>query len=279
MMRNALAALGLIGLTSLAACSKDKAEDKPLEATQNEATGANNTAALPAAAANRPSQPGEAAFVTGVAAVRRANSEDKQIDDPAKPGKKLSNYITTLHRGEQVSVLKVEGDWASVRSSDEKEGWIKKDSLLPSEGVTMATTLDETKTFDRPDLLALNSKRKVNAGALVYAMRTKDQFSEVNLGGTSTAWVLTSALVSDQREVDAAKLLNKARYLTEHKDASANDLMELAKKEYGDTKLMQAVAAAQAAPAAPTEGAPTAPTPPPAPTEPAPAPATPNQPG
>ena len=259
MMRTALATLGLIGLATFAGCSKDKASDKPLETTQNETSNVNNAAPLPAVANNRPTQTGEAAFVVSVTAVRRANNEEKQIDDPAKPGKKVNNYITTLHRGEQVSVLKVDGDWAQVRSSDEKEGWLKKDSLLPSEGITMATTLEETKTFDRPDLLALNAKRKVSTGALVYSMRAKDQFSEVNLGGTSTAWVLTSALVSDPREVDAAKILNKARYLSDRKDASASDLMELAKKEYGDTKLMQAVASA---PEAPSEGAPTPSTPP-----------------
>jgi SH3-like domain-containing protein len=253
-MKRIAYALGFVGLT-LAACSKDKRDDKPLETTAapdpTSAPGANTLAPV----TPRPSQAGEQAFVTSVAPVRRANSDDKQVDDPKKPGKKLSNYITTLHRGEQVQVLTVEGDWAQVRSSDEKEGWVKKDTLLPSEGVVMATTLEETKTFDRPDLLALNAKRKVAAGALVYAQRTKDQFSEINLGGTNSAWVLSSGLVKDQREVDAAKLLNKARWLTEHKDASAADLMDLAKKEYGDTKVMQMQAAgettAAATPAAP----------------------------
>jgi SH3-like domain-containing protein len=259
------AALGL-GL-AVVGCNKDKdAKDTPtIEATPAPDTAASAANTLAPSEA-RPSQAGEQAFVTGVTAVRRANSDDKQVDDPKKPGKKLSNYITTLHRGEQVQVLSVEGDWAQVRSSDEKEGWTKKDALLPSQGVTMATTLDETKTFDRPDLLALNAKRKVAAGALVYAMRAKDQFSEVNLGGSSTAWVLTSALVSEQREVDAAKLLNKARWLTDHKDASAADLMDLAKKEYGDTKVMQAHLAAQAAPPeTPAPAPPPAPAPAPSP--------------
>lgn len=257
-----VAALGL-GLT-VVGCNKDKKDDAVLEATPAPDTTAPATGAAVAPAPAAPAQAGEQAFVTGVTAVRRASNEDKQVDDPKKPGKKISNYISTLHRGEQVQVLSVEGDWAKVRSSDEKEGWTKKDALLPNAGVTMATTLDETKTFDRPDLLALNAKRKVAAGALVYAQRTKDQFSEVNLGGTSTAWVLTSALVADQREVDAAKLLNKARWLTDHKDASSADLMDLAKKEYGDTKVMQAYVAAQAAP--PAEA------PAPTPTAPAPAP-------
>ncbi len=263
MKRIAYAATLGLGLT-VVGCSKDKKDDAVLEATPApDTTTPVGTGTAVAPSAPRPSQAGEQAFVTGVTAVRRANTEDKQIDDPKKPGKKVNNYITTLHRGEQVQVIMVEGDWAQVRSSDEKEGWTKKDALLPSEGVTMATTLDETKTFDRPDLLALNPKRKVAAGALVYAQRTKDQFSEVNLGGTSTAWVLTSGLVSEQREVDAAKLLNKARWLTEHKDSTSADLMDLAKKEYGDTKVMQAYAAAQAAP--PAEAPAPAPTPAPTP--------------
>ena len=275
-MKRTLAA-GLVALSF--ACNKDSAkEERPLETTPATAPAvapavapATDTAALPTAAANRPSQAGESAFVTGIAGVRRAASEDKMVDDPKKPGKKISNYISTLHRGEQVQVLKVENDWAEVRSSDEKEGWLRKDSLLPSEGVTMATTLEEAKTFDRPDLLALNSKRKAGAGALIYVIRSKDQFSEVNLGGTSTSWMLTSNLVADQREVDAAKLLNKARYMIEKKDAGATDLLDLAKKEYGDTQVMKAYATAEATatatPTAPVENAA------PAPAAPAPAPA------
>ena len=260
MKRIAYAASLILGLTAVA-CDKDKGkDDATIEATPAPDTAAPSANTL-APAEPRPSQAGEQAFVTGVTAVRRASNEDKQVEDPKKPGKKVNNYITTLHRGEQVQVVSVEGDWAQVRSSDEKEGWTKKDALLPSQGVTMATTLDEAKTFDRPDLLALNAKRKVAAGALVYALRAKDQFSEVNIGGSSTAWVLTSSLISEQREVDAAKLLNKARWLTDHKDASAADLMDLAKKEYGDTKVMQAHTAAQAA----GEGAAPAPAPAPAP--------------
>lgn len=265
MKRIAVAALALF---TVASCSKDKPleELRPLEATP----AAEPSAAAPGLApAARPSQAGEQAYVTGVAAVRRSNSEDKQVDDPAKPGKKVNNYITTLHRGEQVQVVKVDGDWAQVRSSDEKEGWVKKDALLPSDGVTMVTVLEDTKTFDRPDLLALNPKRKVSGGALIYALRAKDQFSEINLGGQSTAWVLTSTLLSEQREVDAAKLLNKARYLTDHKDASAADLLDLARKEYGDTKIMQAQLALEKAAneAAAPPAAPAAPVPPAAPAQ------------
>lgn len=270
-MKRTLAA-GLVALSF--ACAKESAkEERPLEttpaATPSVAPPTDTGTILPTAAANRPSQAGESAFVTGVAGVRRVASEDKMVDDEKKPGKKISNYITTLARGEQVQVLKVDGDWAQVRSSDEKEGWIRKDTLLPSEGVTMATTLDEAKTFDRPDLLALNAKRKVGAGALIYVVRNKDQFSEVNLGGTNTVWVLTSGLIADQREVDAAKLLNKARYLTERKDAGATDLLDLAKKEYGDTQVMKAYSAAEATatatPTAPVENAAPAAVPAPAP--------------
>lgn len=263
-MKRIVYAVGLVGLT-LAGCGKGKHDDKPLETTAAPEPTTAPQGTLLAPATQRPSQAGEQAFVTSVAPVRRVGNDDKQVDDPKKPGKRLPNYITTLHRGEQVQVISVEGDWAQVRSSDEKEGWVKKDTLLPSEGVTMATTLEEAKTFDRPDLLALNAKRKVAAGSLVYAQRTKDQFSEINLGGTTSAWVLSSALVKDQREVDAAKLLNKARWLTEHKDASAADLMDLAKKEYGDTKVMQMQATTETtAVATPTPPAPdgAAPTPP-----------------
>lgn len=217
------------------------------------------TAAAPAPApAPAPSALGEEAYVTSVSGLRRAATEDRQIEDPSgKKGKKVSNWVTTLHRGEMVRVLEVQGEWARVRASDESEGWLKKDGLLPTEGVTMATVLAPAKTFDRPDLLALNAKRTLEPGQLLYVTKSKDQFSEVNHAGSALTWVLTEALTSDRREVDASKLVNKARWLEERKDANADAIWELARSQFGDTKVMQLLAP----PEPPAEEPPAAPAP------------------
>jgi SH3-like domain-containing protein len=253
----------LLPLLLVTACSKEQPAPPapPPAAPQAPAAQAPSTdTGLGAPATPRSSQAGEQAYVTGVVSLRRLATDERQIDDPTgKAKKKIANFLTSLHRGEQVSVLKVQDKWAQVRASDDKEGWLEKDRLLPTEGVSMATVFQETKTFDRPDLLALNGKRKLDPGALLFVLKTKDQFSEINVGGATTAWVLTSDVSTEAREVEASKLLGKARWLTERKDESAAALMDLAKSQFGDTKIMQAAATAEAAPAdgaAKPEGAP-----------------------
>lgn len=270
-MRSHVLALALLATAGLLACEDTQPTDAVPAPTPVPAT---PVAPQPAGAPEAPrASEGEPAFVIATTSVRRLPNDEKQIDDP-KTGKKIANFSATLFRGERVSVLKLEGDWSLVRASDEGEGWLKKDALLPATNVTMATVLDETKTFDRPDLLALNSKRALERGTLVFVTKTREQFSEVHLGGKILAWVLTEALVQDGREVDVAKLLNRARYLEERKDAAAEAVMELAKKSFGDTKLMQLVqgidpnAAAQPTPPSPPSPAAPAPTPGQAPTPP-----------
>ncbi len=128
-------------------------------------------------------------------------------------GKEISNYRALLYRGEQVAVLETREDWVRARTSDEKEGWLKRSWVLEAGGVKEATVVAPEKVFDRPDLLASNAKRKVEPGTFLLAVKEKAPFSEVNVSGAQSTWVLTERLTTDEKDVAAAKLMEKARYL------------------------------------------------------------------
>jgi hypothetical protein len=178
------------------------------------------------------------AYITQVTPVRRESSDAKEVEEAGKK-KKQPNWLATLYRGEQVTVLSTRGDWLVVRTSDEKTGWVKLDSVLSGAGLEMATVLDKSKMFSRPDLLALLGTRAIEPGSLLFSLRAKDQFSEVNVSGTSTVWVLTDVLSKDPKEVDAAKLLHKARLLKEKNDPAADGLLDLARTQFASTRLVQ----------------------------------------
>jgi hypothetical protein len=252
----------LFALTSfaLSACSGGADQAQPMAP-------ATATAAAPTAEAT-PSAPvapkvEENAYVTGATGVRREPNEEKEIPDPKAKGKKKtrSNAFMTLYRGEEVTITGIEGEWAKVRTSDEQEGWLKMSLLVRAADVTLGTVFTETKRFRRPDLLALNTDQSVEAGTLLYVLRSKDQFSEINLGGSQTTWVLSESLSTDSREVSAAKLYNKIRSMQKANDAGASKLIELAKGQFADSKVLAlldapaAGAEAAAAAAAPSEQA------------------------
>ncbi len=203
-------------------------------------------------------------FVTAVAPFRREPNEEKKVNDP-KTQKQVNNWLATLHRGEPVTLLKQQGEWSNVRASDESTGWIKTDRVIGATDVTLATLLEETKTFARPDFSALNSGRTLPPGSLLFVTKTKEPFSEVNVGGESKLWVLTEKLATETTEVEASRLVNKARWLDEQKDPGAKEFWELARTNFGTTRLMQGLAIAQGLILAPNGEA-----------APAPAPATPN---
>lgn len=178
------------------------------------------------------------AFITQMTQVRKEPTDAKDVADEANPKKKkVPNWLATLYRGEQVTVVANRNDWLQVQTSDEKTGWVKNDSVVL--GTEMATVLDRTKIFTRPDLLALNGAKQIEPGSLLFVQRMKDQFSEVNFGGTATAWVLTDVLSKEANEVDAAKLMHKARLLKDRNDPAADGLLELAKTHFANTRLVQ----------------------------------------
>lgn len=252
-----LASFCLAAFAFSACSSKQDTPPAPEETAQA------GTAVAPAAAEAEQEEP---AFVTTLAGMRHQPTDDKKVTDPDS-GKQENNWMATLYRGEQVVVLGHQGDWAKVRASDESVGWLKGDDLLSATNATLATTLeDELKTFSRPDFSALNTGRTLEAGALLFVTKVREPFSEVNYTGGRTVWVMTDRLTTDSNEIEAARLVTKARYLEAKKDPAAEEFWTLAKNNFGTTQLVQKLAPKDETqePSAPT--APAAPQPKEAPT-------------
>jgi SH3-like domain-containing protein len=193
------------------------------------------------------------AFVTSASAVRRAPSDAPRVPGPS--GKEVSNYVTTLQRGERVGVVEAQPEWIHVRASDDQEGWVKASAILQGIGITEATVRVAADVFDRPDLLAANTKRKVERGTLLLVVKAKPPFSEVNVSGSSNAWVLTDRLATGERDVSVAKLIEKARWLKRSgKDADAKQILALAQEHFAGEPLLE-VLAVELGEAPPPEGA------------------------
>lgn len=243
------------------------------------------SAAAPVAAAPTPaadttpraiSQPDKAGlgYVTGPASLKRERSEEKHVEDPkGKSKKKLSNWLATLNRGEEVRILATEEEWLRVKASDDTEGWIQKANVILATEARMATTAEDLKTFGRPDLLALNAQKTIPAGSLLFLTKEKDAFGQVNTSTTQSAWVMADKLLFDDTEVAAAKLIHKVRALEQKADPTTEDVRKLALSQLSGSKLIQLlerpVADAGEAPSvAPTESNPAVPAAPDAPSSP-----------
>lgn len=247
-----------LAVFALAGCSRSQPPAQPAPAPGPSG---------PAVQAPSPTPRGPTAYVNAVAALRREPTDAAKV--PGKAGARdVGNFLATLHRGERVGVLETRDDWARVRTSDDSEGWMKRGSLLEVDGVTEATVLSAAEVFDRPDLLAANPKRKIEPGTLVLVVKARPPFSEVNVAGSQDAWVLTDRLVTSEKEVSVAKLVEKARYLVRNeKTDEALQLLALARQRFAGAALVDALAAElgepPAAPATDTAPAATPPAPPP----------------
>lgn len=207
-------------------------------------------AAVTAAAGERPATAGEVelqseAYVTQPTFVRRAPSEAREVEVAGK-AKRQANWMATLQRGEHVRVLEAREGWLRVQSSDEASGWIKRDGVLVGPEVAQATNLVVLQRFTRPDLLALVPTRPIEPGSLLFVLRRKEGFCEVNFAGNAVSWVLADALERDATEVEAAKLLHRARQLAERNDAGAEPLLALARQRFAATRLLAALYPPQA---------------------------------
>lgn len=236
----------LATLLALFACSKGQSEAAPA------APGASPAGAPPASASAPAAEP---SFVVAVVTLRREPVAAERIAGPG--GKQVSNYTgTTLQRGEQVTVVEVRDEWSRVRASDDKEGWLRSSTLLDGAGVTLATVLQPADVFDRPDLLAANPKRRVEPGSLLLVVKARPPFSEVNVPGAQNAWLLTERLVTGEREVGVAKLVEKARWLVKNdRREEALQLLGLARSTFPDVPLLQVMEAELNAGSSPSPGA------------------------
>jgi hypothetical protein len=176
---------------------------------QQPATDGQPTAGAADAAPAEPSTP--MAYVTTVVVLKIEPVDAAKVKKA--DGKETSNYRALLYRGEQVAVLEIRDDWVRARTSDEKEGWLKRSWVLEAGGVREATVVTPEKVFDRPDLLASNAKKKLDPGTFLLVVKEKAPFSEVNFSGGQSTWVLTERLATGEKDVAAAKLMEKARYL------------------------------------------------------------------
>jgi hypothetical protein len=224
-------ALAAVVCTACSACSRQPPAAPAAAAPQ-----------LPAVAAA-----GAAAYVTSVSALRREPSDAPRVKGPS--GKDVSNVLATLQRGEKVTVIeeaaKVVGadEWAHVRSSDDREGWMKRTALLEGDGVAEATVLVPADVFDRPDLLAANARRKIEPATLLLVVRERPPFAEVNVSSGPNAWVLADRLATGAPEVSVAKLAEKGRWLKRiGKPDEALQLLTLARSTFPGVALVEQVA-------------------------------------
>ena len=152
------------------------------------------------------------AYLTTVFGVKRMPVADRKIDNPDGEGK-VSNWVATLYRGEQVSSFEQNDKYTRVEDSTGKTGWIESRYLVVGEVVKPACVGKSLETFDRPDIISLNAKRVIKAGTLVFIIAENEQFVQVNFTPTQTAWVLKKNLVQDAKEIKAASFIEKMRYL------------------------------------------------------------------
>jgi len=241
----------------LSSCSKPEAGKDagapPDSATADQALAA-GSAPSAAAAVAAPAPKSEEAFITSATSLKREPNEKDRVTDP-KTGKEVGNWLTLLERGEPVTALQADGDWIQVKASDDTTiGWTKNTSVLLAAGVAMATVLEDTKMFARPDFSSLIAGKPITIATLLFVTNTKGAFSEVNYQGSQKAWVQSDKLTGDAQEIEACRLVNKARWLEDDKNkkkdaAKAKEFWDLARSTFKDTKLVQALTAtASAAP-------------------------------
>ena len=149
----------------------------------------------PPGVAPAPSGP-VAAHVRSVTALRRQPSDAARVPGPAR--KDVPNQLAILQRGERVTVVETQDEWAKVRTSDDREGWLRRAAVLEGEGIEVATVLAPADVFDRPDLLAANPRRKLEPGTLLLVVKARPPFAEVNVSSGPNAWVLAQRLATGE---------------------------------------------------------------------------------
>jgi hypothetical protein len=195
--------------------------------------------------------------VVTAAALRREPSEAARVT--GRDGKPAGNVLAVLMRGEPVTRLETRGEWIRVRTSSDEPGWLKQGVLLEEEGATVATVLQPADVFDRPDLLAANPARRLPAGAILLVVRRRTLFAEVNAGPGPNAWVLADRLAGGEREVSAAKLCEKARWLERSgRRADALQVLALGRASFPGTPLLDALGQELGEPAPPAAAPPEA---------------------
>jgi hypothetical protein len=154
-----------------------------------------------------------------------------------------TNSLALLHRGEQATFVESQGDWTRIRASDGVEGWVRSSALVPAADVHEGTVLDAAWAFDRPDLLAVNARRKLDPGTILFIRKTKDLFTEVDAGPGPSIWVLTDRISTQPADLEASKLVEKARFLRRNeRPDEAREVLALLRSRQPGSPLLPALA-------------------------------------
>jgi SH3-like domain-containing protein len=193
--------------------------------------------------------------VAARATLRRLPSEQAQatVEGSRSP---VANAIAILHRGDRVALIERSGHWTRVRASGGAEGWVRGAALIPGDAVQEGTLLVAAWAYDRPDLLTVNAKRKLEPGTLLFIRKTRDLFSEVDAGAGPSVWVLTDRISVRPGDVEDARLVEKARYLARgDRREEAREVLALLRSRSPESPLVP-VLAAELGEAPPDAGAP-----------------------
>ncbi len=185
---------------------------------------------------------GAARFVTALSTLRREPTEQSRVKSAGSKSL-VANALATLHRGERVGLIESRDGWSRVRASDGGEGWLKSTVLAPVSEVREGTVLLEAWAFDRPDLLAANARRKLEPGTLLFIRKARDLFTEVDAGPGPSTWILTDRLTTQPADVEASKIVEKARFLLRNeRPAEARELLALLRSRSPSSPLVPVLA-------------------------------------
>ncbi len=187
-------------------------------------------------------QPG---YFTAAWALWHAPTDEREIPDPDGDGT-IKNYMLNVDRGRPLTKIGESGDWAQVRLEDDTEGWIKSERIVVGDRPGLATVHGEERMFKRPELLALVIDEKIPPGSLLITSDTDGKFTRVDVPtgkyDSEETWVLTENLVTDDKEIEAAKIIRRVMQLREDEDDGAKELAELARGQFADSPLIELLA-------------------------------------
>lgn len=181
-------------------------------------------------------------FFTADWALWKAPTDERNIPNPDGEGT-VKNYMMNVERGRSLERTGEQGDWSKVKIDDGTEGWIKTERIVIDDGARLATVVEETRMYKRPDLLALVIEKKVPAGALIIAASADGKFTEIDYPtgkyDSERTWVETTALVTDSAEIEASRFIRRILQLRadDKKDAAA-EFEDLARGQFVGSKLL-----------------------------------------
>ena len=224
----------VVVLLSVFACSGSSTIEEPAATDEAPPT---DQAEVPATAPHEV-QPG---YFTAAWALWRAPSDEKRIPNPDGEGE-VKNYLTNVERARGLQQIAVKEDWSKVKS-DEDEGWIKTERIVVGEQVKLATVLDETRIFQKPDAITLIVETKIQPGTVLIVADNDGRFSEVDHPtgkyDSERTWVQTENLVFDETEIEAAKFVRRIMQLREDgKEDAAAEFEDLARGQFAGSKLL-----------------------------------------